>query len=520
MTYRPNIDCLTDSAHPARLAHLTRLAGLVGAVLLAGLLVAAGVARAEETAGGSCSQAKDCLESGLKASQSGDQAAALAFFQRGNQLEPSRLALYHIALTYQAMGKPVEAEDAFDKVLSDTGPLKAEYLKRARAGKQEQQAKVGVVDVKVTPPAALAASITIDGQRAGETPLQKPVRVAQGEHEVSVTAPGYLTAKQTATVPGQGRTELTFDLQPDPAKLAQVTVASSLPGAEVRVDEEVAGTTPLAAPVKLAPGKHTIELRRAGYMDGYRQVNLGPGARVTVAFNPDEDEGDGADRGRLVVTTDGATAVRISIDGRARGVYSKPIKLPVGPHLVGLSRPDCDPIERKVEVRAHADTQLDAGFGPSKRSVAEEESREHARKTWSTAAIVTGGVVAAGSIALLVWGQSQLPSAQDKLTQVQQDAAPGGGGGCDPARLNPVTTPFCQANLASAQDNVDKYRHLRLAGIIGTSAGAILVGVGVALRLVHPDSAQENGRDVSSLPLEPVLSAGPEGATAGLRGRF
>lgn len=493
MTYRRLIHCLA---------------------LATSLLFTSGDANADEAAAKDCGEAKECLARGLTLSQAGDHAAALAAFQHANQLEPSRLLLYHIAVTYKAMGKPVEAEDGFDKVLSDTGPLKADYVKRARAGKQEQQAKVGLVDAKVN----VAATIMIDGQAKADAPLPKPLRVAAGEHEIAVTAPGYVTATQKATVPGQGRVDLVFQLQPDPAKLARVTIASPLTGAEVRVDEELVGSTPLAAPLTLPPGKHTIELRRPGYMDGYRQVQLAPGARVTVAFNPDEDESDGAERGRLVVAA-GVPGVRVTIDGRARGVYRKPISVPVGSHVVGLAHPDFEPVEQKVDIRANGDTELNVSLRPSKAVRKAEAARQGSRKSWATAAIITGAVVAAGSTALIVWGQSQLPGANDKLSLVQKDAVPGSGGGCDPAGLNELTARLCREQMASAQDAVDKYRNLRLAGIIGASAGVVLVGVGVALHVIRP-AAAEKQPDEALLGLEPMFYAGPDGATLGLHGRF
>lgn len=490
---------------------MTYLRTLHCLVLATSLLISAG-ASADDTEG-KCDGAKECLAQGLKLSQSGDHAAALASFQRANALEPSRLLLYHIALTYKALDKVVEADDALEKVLADSGPLKAEYVKRARAAQEETQAKVGLLDVKVN----VAAAIEVDGQRRGSAPLQKPLRLAAGDHELAVSAPGYLPAKQTATVSGHNRTDLSVDLLPDPAKLAQVTIASSLAGAQIRVDEEMVGTTPLSAPVKLAPGKHTIELHRPGYMDGYRQVTLTPGARITVAFNPDEDESDGADRGRLVVDA-GVTGVRITIDGRARGVYSKPISLPAGPHLVGVTHPDYEPIEREVDVQANGDTDLGVTLRPSKTVRAAAAAQANTRKNWATAAIVTGAVVAAGSTGLIVWGQSKLPSANDRLSLVQKEAAPGGE--CDPTTLNIISAKYCQEKMAGAQSDVDKYRNLRLGGIIGASAGVALVGVGVVLWLTHPAAEEKASEEALLGPLEPVFFADPTGATMGLRGRF
>jgi hypothetical protein len=273
--------------------------------------------------------------------------------------------------------------------------------------------------------------------------------------------------------------------------------------------------------VKLPPGKHTFEFRRSGYMDGSRQVELAPSVGITVAFNPDEDKGEGVDRGRLVLTA-GVPGVRVTVDGRSRGVYQKPISLPTGSHVIGLSHPGYEWLEREVDIGANGDTELKVSLRPSKLTLRAEAARESSRKGWGTATIITGAVTAAISAGLIAWGQSQLPAANDRLSSVQRNAAPGSGRECDPARLNELTSRLCREKMASAQDDADRYRSLRLAGIIGASAGVVLVGVGIALRLTSPAPAEKEKEPEEARlgRFEPLFFAGPGGATVGLRGRF
>jgi hypothetical protein len=488
-------------------------------VLILALLIGSATASAAESTdkvdGG---EAKEHFTRGLQLEKDGDHAAAVKELKAANAIEPSRLLLYHIAMAYVAMDKAVEAADALDAVLSDGGPLKGEYLKRARAAKQELSGRLGLLDVKVNVPAA----IDVDGFHAGDAPLKKPLRVTAGEHTISATAPGYKTVHQPTTVAAEGRADLSIDLEMDPSKFAQVVVASPILDSDVLVDDQVVGKTPLDAPLKLAPGKHTIELKHPGYMDGYRQVTLAPSTRITVAFNPDEDESDSSARGRLVIT--GQSGVRVAINGRPRGAYRKPISLPVGRHMVTLAHPDFEPMEREVNVSAGSDTELEASMKPSKIVRAAEAAEAKTTRNWGIASIVTGGVFVAGSVALIAVGQSQLPSAQDKLTAVQQDATTGD---CRPERINVKTAPICNATMQDAQDKVNLYKNLRLGGIIGGSVGVALIGVGVAVLVMQssggekPRGAAKDDEKESFLgPLVPVFSAGPQGATFGLRGQF
>jgi len=187
---------------------------LSGLVLCLAILGWAAQSGAAEPDGKAASEAKENYARGLHLFENGDNIGALAEFERAQELAPSRLLLYRIAMVYVAMDKPVDAIDSLDEVLSDTGSLKPEFLARATAAKEEQQRRIGELDIKVDVP----ASIEIDGERAGDAPLSAPLSVAAGEHFVAVVAPGHLPVRQSVTVAAQGRAELTFELKPTDAK--------------------------------------------------------------------------------------------------------------------------------------------------------------------------------------------------------------------------------------------------------------------------------------------------------------
>lgn len=66
------------------------------------------------------------------------------------------------------------------------------------------------------------------------------------------------------------------------ARMGTVTVSSSPAGAEVRVDGEPAGTTPVE--LRLAPGEHAIVLRRPGYASAERRVVVEARGTAAVAL--------------------------------------------------------------------------------------------------------------------------------------------------------------------------------------------------------------------------------------------
>jgi hypothetical protein len=494
---------------------------ICGLVLSIAFLACAAQAAAAEPDVKAVRETKERYARGLHLFENGDNAGALAEFEHARELVPSRLLLYRIALVYVAMDKPVDALESLDELLTDPGSLKPEYLAQAKAAKEEQQRRIGELDIKVNVPAA----IEIDGAQAGDAPLAAPLPVAAGEHIVAVVAPGHIPSRQSVTVAAKGRAELAFELQPTEAKLAHVTVHSALPGVEVRVDDELVGKTPIAEPVTVLPGKRVFEMQRPGYMSTRRVLNLGNGVYGAVAFDPDEDTSADAERGRLRVAA-GTGEVKVTIDGRARGTYREPIALPAGLHVIKMERAGFEPLERLAEVPANGETEVKVSPRPTGKVRAGQVAHARSYKNWAVAALVSGALVAGGSAGLALWGNAKLPAAESNLTLVKRDYVPGSQRACDPDQPGLVgqRKDLCDRTLADAQGEIDKYRNLRLGGIIGAAAGTALAGVGLTLLLMAP---AEPGRDdhddrddLFAGSLVPVLSAGPDGASLWLRGQF
>ena len=478
--------------------------------LVAGaILCLAGQARADEPDSKANGEATEHFTRGKRLFGNGDNKGALIEFQRAYDLSPSPLFLYHTGLVYAAMGKPLYAVDTLAKVLADPGNLSPADLASVRATKDEQESHIGELDVKVNVP----ATVEIDSLPAGEAPLQKPLRVAAGQHVVTAVAPGYLPLRQTVNLDGQGRADVSFELQPTEADLAHLTVHCPLIGAEVRVDDVLVGKTPLAAPVTLAPGKHVVELQRPGYMSAQRTLTLTEGAYSTVAFDPDEDADSGDPRGRLVlVPADGK--VFVTIDNRSRGAYRKAIEVPAGPHTVKLDRSGFDSVERQVDVAAGSTLDLKVPWRATTEKREAELSVVRTYQHWAIAALITGALVAGGSTALAIWSNGQLSTAESKLADQQKVNC------ADKGTKDAISA--CTDLLASRQSDVDNYRDARLGGIIGAAAGVAIIGVGITLFIISPSApSQDEPKDTSVAgSLVPVLSAGPNGASLLLRGRF
>jgi hypothetical protein len=68
------------------------------------------------------------------------------------------------------------------------------------------------------------------------------------------------------------------------ARLATVTVTSNQPGAEIYVDDSLAGTSPLLEPLKLSVGRRTILARKHGFTAVERVVDVAAGDHLEVVL--------------------------------------------------------------------------------------------------------------------------------------------------------------------------------------------------------------------------------------------
>jgi hypothetical protein len=135
--------------------------------------------------------------------------------------------------------------------------------------------------------------------------------------------------------------ELVAALEPLTAKL---TIQVSEPGAEVFVDDERVGTSPLDAPVQVDVGSRKIRIVKADFVEVNQTAVIGgdQGAKVDVKLAAVTHEG------RLVITA--SPDATIFVDGKPVGHadFAGPVKS--GPHAVRVTADNAKPYEADVNV--------------------------------------------------------------------------------------------------------------------------------------------------------------------------
>ena len=426
-------------------------------------------------------EARDRFDRGVRLFEKGENASALAEFKRANELIPNPLVLYNMGLVYGAMNRPVEAVDALGAFLAQATPAQRAQRRHAAEVRDEQMTRIAGLLVKTEMP----ATVDIDGVEVARTPLAQPIRVTSGAHVVGAQAPGFLPTRKEVTLAGQVTETLELTLLPAANRMAQLSIASSPPGAEVLVNGQKVGATPLPASLAVVPGTVHIELLRPGYLRAERTVALGDGARSELAFTLEEDpSAPPSSRGVLRVSVS-ELDVEVSIDGIPRQLGSSGLFLPIGPHTLKIASAGFEPYERSVNITAEGEAPLIATLTPT------PETRERYESSIRTRKVVGWSVLGAGAVLAIaggVYGATKLKDVSDSRNNLN---------GILSAEADPTNQCYalgldyglrqCDVKKSDAQSRVDSAVLRRNLGFIGAGVGLVAVGVGTYILLSNGD---------------------------------
>jgi PEGA domain len=462
-------------------------------------------------------EARERFSRALRLFNENDNAAALAEYLRVYELVPTPVVLYNIGLVYATMGRPVEAVDALDKVLRDPGPLTPEQIARATETRAAQTERVGLLSVRSN---VEGATVEVDNLDVAHTPLSAPIKVSSGFHVVAAVHPGYVPVRKAITVAGRAEEEVALDLQPMQGRLAHLVVRSDLPSADVLVDGEVVGQTPLASSLSLVPGRHKVALRRTGYMVAGDDVTLGDGAEGEITLNPGEDPALSYLDGVLSLDMR-ETATVITIDGRLRGAYTAPLHLPVGPHHVRVERSGFFASERDVLVPANGEARVTVALEPTPDTLARYTNDIRLRHRWGWISVIGGAAFAAGGSAILFYDAGQRSSDKSQYTLLTSQLA-SHTGSCDFSTGSSAQQCYTPINSAAQGYNDSLARDaagwtLLGVGVVGLATGTVLLITGDDPHRYDRKPATETLAEVS---FRPIATGGPGGGWLGVQGTF
>jgi len=265
--------------------------------------------------------AKRLFEQGLKLYNEGSYREALSDFLHANELSPRASIQRNIAQCHRDLREFAEAYDSYQTLLTKYGATMTAADKRAvQRAIDELASLTATVKVNVTDP---GATVAVDGNTVGTTPLASPLRMNLGAHTVTVAKAGYETLTKDVKVNGGDTVSVDGPLQTEVTTGHLVVNGPPNVKVEVYVDGNDMGPAPWEGDVQ--PGVHVVEARGTDNFSAPKQVDVARKARAEVALDLVTRSGN------VQVDTHTADAV-ITIDDKQVGTGVWEGTLPEGEH--------------------------------------------------------------------------------------------------------------------------------------------------------------------------------------------
>lgn len=212
------------------------------------------------------------FDHGLRLTRRSLWQAALVEFEESLRLYPTAVAAYNRALCLRRLYRYPETIAALEEYL-ERYPAEIDAERRTVVENllSEIRALLTEVTVQVSHP---GATIVVDGEEAGTSPLARPLLLLSGPHELVVQLDGHRRVRRdVVVVSGRGVTEA-FELEEE-ASLGRLRVEANVDDAVVIVDGNQVGAVPYLG--VLPAGDHRVEVSATGYQPVLQTVSITAG---------------------------------------------------------------------------------------------------------------------------------------------------------------------------------------------------------------------------------------------------
>jgi len=225
--------------------------------------------------------AKEAHDSGRLLFVNGDFAGALTKFRQAYELSKDPRLLYQMAICEKNLRHYARMQSLLAQYLRDGGPnISAETRAAVETALSAIRNLVATLSVTANEP---GATVLVDGEAVGRTPLGAPLLVDLGRHVLVAQKPGYDNIEQTIETPGGTPTSVTLKLTAQVHAPRLVLISDD--DATVLVDGQVVGKGRFEGP--LPPGVHEVGVTEPGRTPYQAQIELRDGEMRTVQVTLD-----------------------------------------------------------------------------------------------------------------------------------------------------------------------------------------------------------------------------------------
>jgi hypothetical protein len=215
--------------------------------------------------------AKQAYESAKLLATNHDFAGALAEFSQAYTVSRDPRLLFNMAICDKELHRYARMKSTLEQYLRESGSAMTPET-RATVDEALSAIKPLVASVQLTVSEA-GATVSVDGEPAGITPLAAPLTLDLGRHQLSVKKTGFGTLEQTIETPGGNVVVLALSMLAD-LHVAHLVVTAD-PEATVVVDGKMAEKERFDGSV--ATGPHTITVTAPGKRPYKADLDLSDG---------------------------------------------------------------------------------------------------------------------------------------------------------------------------------------------------------------------------------------------------
>jgi tetratricopeptide (TPR) repeat protein len=193
---------------------------------------------------GSGGNADDLVAQGIALRRSGQDAQALAVFQRAEALEPDSARIQvHLAAAHQALGEWEAADRYLTRALAQSNDA---YVQRHQSmlasARRRIDAHIGSLEVSGGP---AGTQVWLNGRLVGKLPMSETVRIEGGIYTLEARLPRHYPVTRSVAIAGGSLVRESLRLQPVSSAGSESSPAVSAGEQSVEVD---AGTSPSGTP--------------------------------------------------------------------------------------------------------------------------------------------------------------------------------------------------------------------------------------------------------------------------------
>ncbi len=324
--------------------------------MVTGLLVDAHAQEGAETAA-----ARTLGQEGVIAAKEGRCDEAIDKLTRAKKLIQAPTILVPLGECQIALGKIVAGTEnlqaaARERLPDDAPKAFVDAQKRAREVLPDALKKLAKINLVIAAPSGVKLTVTDNGQPVSEALLGVDKPSDPGAHVITVSAPGYLTAKGEVTVNSGERAELKLKLEPDPNAPKDVPPDTKIdpppgggPGPEPLPPPKPAGSSPLVPAGGVALGLGGAGLILGGVFGGLASGKQGDLDEICVDKVCPDGASDDIDTMKSfahvstagfvvggVAAVLGATLLGIGLSQGSGGSESAHIEPLIGPGFFGV----------------------------------------------------------------------------------------------------------------------------------------------------------------------------------------